>query len=172
MNQPTFIYNNIYNIYIYILKYWLNAHSCGVSPPFLHGLQWSGLSRLLRSIRFARALRSIRIVRLFRYIGALRTLALSILSTMVPRGWTIKKQKIGSVYISSYIYNIYYIINIYIIYIYTSFTFIYTYGCLHTWVMNHHWFTVDKMVALCHGTGARVCKRVSIIGIIMNDHSH
>ena len=39
--------------------------------------------RLLRSIRFARALRSIRIVRLFRYIGALRTLALSILSTMV-----------------------------------------------------------------------------------------
>lgn len=46
-------------------------------------------ARLLRSIRFARALRSIRIVRLFRYIGALRTLALSILSTMV-RGPRIK----------------------------------------------------------------------------------
>lgn len=49
-------------------------HFIQVTAPFC---------RLLRSIRFARALRSIRIVRLFRYIGALRTLALSILSTMV-----------------------------------------------------------------------------------------
>eukprot|EP00438_Fugacium_kawagutii_P004256 Skav214000 [mRNA] locus=scaffold1070:54073:62475:- [translate_table: standard] len=49
----------------------------------------TGQLRLLRSIRFARALRSIRIVRLFRYIGALRTLALSILSTMVSLFWTL-----------------------------------------------------------------------------------
>lgn len=36
--------------------------------------------RLVRSIRLARALRGIRIVWLFEYVGALRTLALSIIS--------------------------------------------------------------------------------------------
>ncbi len=42
--------------------------------------------RLVRSIRLARALRGIRIVWLFEYVGALRTLALSIIS-ISDRGW-------------------------------------------------------------------------------------
>lgn len=45
--------------------------------------------RLVRSIRLARALRGIRIVWLFEYVGALRTLALSIISTSGSLFWTI-----------------------------------------------------------------------------------
>jgi len=63
-----------------VLDFWARLLSPSMS---------TGQLRLLRSIRFARALRSIRIVRLFRYIGALRTLALSILSTMVSLFWTL-----------------------------------------------------------------------------------
>lgn len=63
-----------------VLDFWARMLSPSMS---------TGQLRLLRSIRFARALRSIRIVRLFRYIGALRTLALSILSTMVSLFWTL-----------------------------------------------------------------------------------
>ena len=44
----------------------------------------TGQLRLVRSIRLARALRSMRVMRLFRYVGALRTLVLSIISTWVP----------------------------------------------------------------------------------------
>ena len=43
----------------------------------------TGQLRLVRSIRLARALRGIRIVWLFEYVSALRTLALSIVSTWV-----------------------------------------------------------------------------------------
>ena len=42
----------------------------------------TGQLRLVRSIRLARALRSMRVMRLFRYVGALRTLVLSIISTL------------------------------------------------------------------------------------------
>ncbi|CAK9103305.1 unnamed protein product [Durusdinium trenchii] len=48
----------------------------------------TGQLRLLRSIRLARALRSIRVVRLFRQVEALRTLILSIVSTMGSLFWT------------------------------------------------------------------------------------
>lgn len=49
----------------------------------------TGQLRLVRSIRLARALRGIRIVWLFEYVGALRTLALSIVSTSGSLFWTI-----------------------------------------------------------------------------------
>eukprot|EP00434_Breviolum_minutum_P020663 symbB.v1.2.018219.t1/scaffold1372.1/size122781/4 len=49
----------------------------------------TGHLRLIRSIRLARALRSIRMVWLFQYVGALRTLALSIVSTLGSLFWTL-----------------------------------------------------------------------------------
>lgn len=49
----------------------------------------TGHLRLVRSIRLARALRGVRVVRIFRYITALRTLALSIISTMGSLFWTL-----------------------------------------------------------------------------------
>lgn len=49
----------------------------------------TGNLRLVRSIRLARAVRGIRVVRLFRYIPALRTLAVSIISTMGSLFWTL-----------------------------------------------------------------------------------
>ncbi|CAK9007187.1 unnamed protein product [Durusdinium trenchii] len=49
----------------------------------------AGQLRLVRSIRLARALRGIRIVWLFEYVGALRTLALSIISTSGSLFWTL-----------------------------------------------------------------------------------
>jgi len=49
----------------------------------------TGQLRLVRSIRLARALRSMRVMRLFRYVGALRTLVLSIISTMGSLLWTL-----------------------------------------------------------------------------------
>lgn len=45
--------------------------------------------RVLRSLRFVRAVRSIRIIRIFRYMAALRTLVLSIVSTMASLLWTL-----------------------------------------------------------------------------------
>ena len=50
----------------------------------------TGQLRLVRSIRLARALRGIRIVWLFEYVGALRTLALSIVSS-----WDRDRHKVG-----------------------------------------------------------------------------
>ena len=49
----------------------------------------TGHLRLVRSIRLARALRGVKVVRIFRYITALRTLALSIISTMGSLFWTL-----------------------------------------------------------------------------------
>ena len=49
----------------------------------------TGHLRLMRSIRLARALRSMRVLRLFRYVTALRTLVLSIMSTMGSLFWTL-----------------------------------------------------------------------------------
>lgn len=49
----------------------------------------TGHLRFMRSIRIARAIRGIRVVRLFRYVTALRTLALSIISTMSSLFWTL-----------------------------------------------------------------------------------
>ncbi|CAK9086705.1 unnamed protein product [Durusdinium trenchii] len=49
----------------------------------------TGQLRLVRSIRLARALRSMRVMRLFRYVSALRTLVLSIISTMGSLLWTL-----------------------------------------------------------------------------------
>ena len=45
--------------------------------------------QLFRSVRLARALRTLRMVRIFRYVTALRTLVLSILSTMGSLFWTL-----------------------------------------------------------------------------------
>eukprot|EP00913_Durusdinium_trenchii_P010318 g9676.t1 len=44
--------------------------------------------RFFRSVRLARALRGVRMVRLLRYVGALRTLVLSIASSMASLLWT------------------------------------------------------------------------------------
>lgn len=49
----------------------------------------TGHLRLIRSIRLARALRSMRMLWLFQYIGGLRTLALSIVSTLGSLFWTL-----------------------------------------------------------------------------------
>lgn len=54
--------------------------SQGVSPSHL---------RFMRPIRLARALRGVRVMRLFRYVGALRTLLLSIMSSIASLFWTI-----------------------------------------------------------------------------------
>ncbi|CAK9076284.1 Sodium channel protein type 11 subunit alpha (NaN) (Sensory neuron sodium channel 2) (Sodium channel protein type XI subunit alpha) (Voltage-gated sodium channel subunit alpha Nav1.9) [Durusdinium trenchii] len=54
--------------------------SQGVSPSHL---------RFMRPIRLARALRGVRVTRLFRYVGALRTLLLSIMSSIASLFWTI-----------------------------------------------------------------------------------
>ena len=48
----------------------------------------TGIASLVRAIRIARALRGIRLIRIFRYITALRTLALSIISTLGSLFWT------------------------------------------------------------------------------------
>lgn len=45
--------------------------------------------RFMRPIRLARALRGVRVMRLFRYVGALRTLLLSIMSSIASLFWTI-----------------------------------------------------------------------------------
>lgn len=45
--------------------------------------------QILQQLRFARTMRSIRIVRVFRYMPALRTLSISILSTMASLFWTL-----------------------------------------------------------------------------------
>ena len=45
--------------------------------------------RLFRSIRLARALRTFRVFRIFRHVSALRTLVLSIVSTMGSLFWTL-----------------------------------------------------------------------------------
>ncbi len=49
----------------------------------------TGHLRLTRAIRLARAVRGVKVVRVFRYITALRTLALSIVSTMGSLFWTL-----------------------------------------------------------------------------------
>lgn len=49
----------------------------------------TGHLRLVRAIRLARAVRGVKVVRVFRYITALRTLALSIISTMGSLFWTL-----------------------------------------------------------------------------------
>ena len=49
----------------------------------------NGNLRLFRSVRLARALRTLRVVRIFRYVTGLRTLVLSILSTMGSLFWTL-----------------------------------------------------------------------------------
>ena len=48
----------------------------------------TGIASLVRAIRIARAVRGIRLIRIFRYITALRTLALSIISTLGSLFWT------------------------------------------------------------------------------------
>ncbi|CAJ1414224.1 unnamed protein product, partial [Effrenium voratum] len=49
----------------------------------------AGQLRMMRTVRLARALRGMRVVRLFRYVSALRTLVLSIISTMGSLLWTL-----------------------------------------------------------------------------------
>ncbi|CAK9014468.1 unnamed protein product [Durusdinium trenchii] len=60
----------------------------------LQALQWDAIGdamkvQFVRSLRLARVLRGIRVMKLFRYVGALRTLALSIISTMGSLFWTL-----------------------------------------------------------------------------------
>jgi len=57
-----------------------SASASQVSPQHL---------RFMRPIRLFRALRGVRVMRLFRYVGALRTLLLSIMSSIASLFWTI-----------------------------------------------------------------------------------
>ncbi|CAE7624468.1 Scn11a [Symbiodinium pilosum] len=64
-----------------VVSFMANAvPSSQVSPSHL---------RFMRPIRLARALRGVRVMRLFRYVGALRTLLLSIMSSIASLFWTI-----------------------------------------------------------------------------------
>jgi len=71
----------------------LSALETGISFTASSGTGTSQVSpshlRFMRPIRLARALRGVRVMRLFRYVGALRTLLLSIMSSIASLFWTI-----------------------------------------------------------------------------------